>query len=82
MKVLNRKVEKQDDKVIVTESVEKIYNREELIVQLTNIQMEKTYTISQSKKLKEEYDKLVQKENDIKAMLQEFQDDKFKEILE
>ena len=82
MKVLNRKVEKQDDKVIVTESVEKIYNREELIVQLANIQMEKTYTISQSKKLKEEYDKLVQKENDIKAMLQEFQDDKFKEILE
>ena len=82
MKVLNRKVEKQDDKVIVTESVEKIYNREELIVQLTNIQMEKTYTISQSKKLKEEYDKLVQKENDIKAMLQEFKDDKFEEILE
>lgn len=81
MEVLSREVSKDGDNFVILENIKKIYTKNDLLNELQNIQRQKLFFIDQSKKIKQDYDNLVLKESELKALLDADGDSEFEEIL-
>ena len=71
MELISKQIDKENGNFIVLESTKKVYTREEMSNELQNIKLQKEYIIHQSKKLKEEFQVLVKKEEEYKLSIGE-----------
>lgn len=71
-----------DNEVIVIEEKKYTMDRSTLQNQLYNIQHQKEILIEQSKRIKQDFDSLVEQENQYKEILAKWQEDEVTEVIE
>ncbi|AKL96609.1 hypothetical protein CACET_c31650 [Clostridium aceticum] len=80
MDVLNKKTRRENEKIIVTKTIEEKFTVEDLQNLHQHIIREKQGIIAQSKKLQERYAKLVDNENEVKEYITMLNQEKELEI--
>jgi hypothetical protein len=70
-KVISKDVVIENDKAIVTEKIESIMDSNTIELKLRELNMRKIQIKEQNKKLVEQYNKLSDEENELKALLSE-----------
>ena len=81
MEILSRETSKDGENFVILENIKKTYTKNDLLNELQNIQRQKLFFVEQSKKIKQDYDNLVLKESELKALLDADGDSEFEEIL-
>ena len=71
MEILERQITKDGDVFVVLETAKQTFTFDQLFNELQNIQRQKLYLVEQNKQLKKDYDRLVAKEAEIQALLDE-----------
>lgn len=71
-----------DNEVIVIEEKKYTMDRSTLQNQLYNIQHQKEILIEQSKRIKQDFDSLIEQENQYKEILAKWQEDEVTEVIE
>lgn len=71
-----------DNKVVVIEEKKYTMDRNTLQNQLYNIQHQKEILIEQSKRIKQDFDSLTERENQYKEILAKWQEDEVTEVIE
>lgn len=71
-----------DNEVIVIEEKKYTMDRSTLQNQLYNIQHQKEILIEQSKRIKQDFDSLIEQENQYKEILAKWQEDELTEVIE
>lgn len=69
--ILNREVKVENNEVIIIKNVEEKYNRQQLEMKLREIQMRKISLKEQNKNIVSEYNKVLDEEQEIQALIEQ-----------
>lgn len=67
--ILNKEVKVEADKAIITEKIETTLDRNQLESKLRDISMRKTYIVNQNKMLINEFNNLIDEEEELKNLI-------------
>ena len=81
MKRIEESFIKIGEEIIETRNTEKVFTRNELMIELGNIQREMLYIIQQNKELKQDYNTMKERERKIEEILGDFENGEFSATL-
>lgn len=74
-KLLNKDTKKNNDKIILTKTIEEQLTKQDLENMLFNIKRQKQQLVQQSKQIKQKFDLLTQQEEEVKELLNMFSEE-------
>lgn len=79
-KTISKDYQKINDKIVITETVEKTFTKDELIAEKQNYQRQKSQIIVQMNQLKERYEQINEFEENIYGYIAEFTEEELPQI--
>ncbi len=79
-KIIGKEHQKTNGKIVITETVEKVFTKDELIAEKQNYQRQKSQIIAQMNQLKERYEQINEAETNVDGYIEEFMEDELPQI--